>query len=53
LVDDAYGYLSQAMDIRLPRAEVSAFDGVVEKARNRIAIILIVFRSINTALCRD
>ena len=41
------------MDVRLARAEVAAFDGVVEQAVNRVAVVLVVLRGVDAALRGD
>ena len=46
-------HLSEPMDVGFARAEVSAFDRVVEEAPDRVAIVLIVLRRIDPALGSD
>ena len=53
LVDDVGAVLSEAVDVGFTGAEVAAFDGVVEQAPRAIAVVLVVFGGIDTALCGD
>src|SRR5699024_2067357 len=45
--------LCQAVHIRLPRAEVAALDGVVEEPLDGIAVVAVVLRGVDAALCGD
>ncbi len=42
----------EAVDIRFPRPEISALDGVIKKPVDTVAVIGIVFRCVDSALCR-
>lgn len=53
LVDDVGAVLSEAVDVGLTGAEVAAFDGVVEQTPRAIAVVLVVFGGVDTALCGD
>jgi len=53
LVDDIDRHLRQPVDIGLAGAEIAALDGVIEQAKDRVAVILVVFRGIDAALCGD
>ena len=43
----------QAINVRFARTEVAAFDGVVEKPVNAVAVVLIIFRGVDPALGGD
>ena len=45
--------LRQAINVRFARAEIAAFDRVVKKPVNAVAIVLIILRGIDSALRRD
>ena len=53
LIDDRGADLRQTVDIRLPRAEVSALDGVVEEPIDAVAVVLIILGCIDSPLCGD
>src|SRR6185312_15804693 len=53
LVDDVHADLREAVDIRFAGAEIAAFDGVVEKAVNGIAVVGIILGGIDAALRGD
>ena len=53
LVDNVYAQLSEAVDVSLTRSEISAFNGVVEKAKYAITVVLIVLSSIDSTLSSD
>src|SRR5439155_5230449 len=53
LIDDVDADLCEAVDVGLSRAEIAAFDGVVEKPPDRVAVVLIVLRGVDAALRRD
>jgi len=53
LVDDCGGEFRQAVDIGLTAAEIAAFNRVIEKAENAIAVVLIVLGGIDPALGGD
>ncbi len=53
LIDDVDRHFREAVDIRFPRAIVAALDRVVEKAIHAVAIILIIFRSVDPPLRGD
>src|ERR1700691_3495974 len=49
LVNNIDAQLGKAIDIGLARAEVAAFDGVVEKALDAVAVVLGIFGPRNSA----
>ena len=53
LVDDRGADFCEPVNIRFARAEVAAFDGVVEKPINAVAVVLIVLRGVDSALRGD
>src|SRR5579885_289147 len=53
LIDDVHAQLRQAIHIRLARAEVASFDGVVEEAVDAVAVVAIVLGRVDSALRRD
>ena len=53
LVDDVHADLGEAIDVGLARTEVAALDGIVEKAINAIAVVLIVLGGVDAALGGD
>ncbi len=53
LVNDVHRHLGQAIDVRLARPEVAAFDGVVKQAVNRIPVVLIILGGVDAALRGD
>ena len=53
LVNDAHRHLSQPIDIGFSRAEIAALDRVVEQATYTVAVVLIVFRRVDTTLRGD
>src|SRR6266571_4435976 len=53
LVDDVQADLGQAVNVGFAGPEVSAFHGVVEESINAVAVVLIILRSVDTALRRD
>ena len=53
LVDDVVRHLGKAVDVGLTGAVVATFHGVVEQAIHRVAVVLIVLGSVDTALCGD
>ena len=53
LVDDVDRHLGEAVDVGLAAAEVAALDGVVEQAVDRVAVTLVVLRSVDAALRSD
>ena len=53
LVDDVDADLRQAVDVGLARAEVAAFDRVVEQAVDAVAVVLVVLRGVDAALRGD
>src|ERR1039458_162079 len=50
LVDNCAADLSQAIDIRFPRAEISALDGVKEQAIDAVIVVRVVLGGVNAAL---
>ncbi len=53
LVYDGAAHLGKAMHIGLPGTKIAAFDRVVEKAVNAVAVILVIFGGIDAPLCGD
>jgi hypothetical protein len=53
LVDDVDADLGQPVDVGLARAVIAALDRVVEQAVDAVAVVLVVFRSVDAALRRD
>ena len=51
LVDDAVAHLCQAINVCFTSAIVTALDGIVIQAIDRVTIILIILSCIDTALC--
>ena len=45
--------LREAVDVRFARAEIAAFDGVVEKAVNAVAVVLVILGGVDAALRGD
>jgi hypothetical protein len=53
LVDDLIGDLGKAVDVGFAGAEIASFDGVVEETVDGVAIVLIIFGGVNSALGCD
>ena len=53
LVDDVRADRGEPVNVRLAGAVIATFDGVVEQAVDRITVILVVLRGVNSALGRD
>ena len=53
LVDDQGADLGEAINIRFAGAKVPAFDRVIEKPVNAVAVVLIVLRGVDSALGGD
>ena len=53
LVDDRGADFGQSVNIGFARPKVTALDGVVEKAIDAVAVILIVLRGVYSALRSD
>ena len=53
LVDDQVTDFGQAIDIRFARTEIAAFDRVVEQTVNAVAVVLIIFGGVDSALRGD
>ncbi len=53
LVDDEVRHLGQAVDVGFAGTVVAALDRVVEEAVYRVVVVLVVLRSVDTALRRD
>ena len=53
LIDDVHRNFGQAIHIRFTGAKIAALDRVVKEAVNAVAVVLIIFRSIDSALGRD
>ena len=53
LVDDVDRHLGEPVHVRLAGAEVAALDGVVEEPVHGVAVVAVVLRRVDAALCRD
>ena len=53
LVDNVAAHFRKAVDVRLARAEVAAFYGVVKEAVNAVAVVLVIFGGVDAALGGD
>ena len=53
LIDDLSADLGQAMHVGFARAEIPALDRVIKEPIDAVAVVLIVLRRIDAALCRD
>ena len=53
LVNDIVRHLSQTVDVGLAGAVVATLHGVIEKTVYRVAVVLVVLSSVDTALCSD
>ena len=53
LIDDRSRYFGQAMHVRFTCAEVTAFDGVVKQAMNRVTVDRVSFSGVDSALSCD
>ena len=53
LIDDQITDFGESINIGFPGTEIAAFDRVVEQAKNAVAIVLVIFRGINSALGGD
>ena len=53
LVDDIVGNFRQTIDIRFTSTVVAALDGVVKEPEDGVVVVLIVLRSVDTALRGD
>ncbi len=53
LVDDVGRHLGQAIRVRFAAAVVAALDRVVEQAVRAVAVVLVVLRGVDAALCGD
>ena len=53
LVDDRVRHLGQTVYVRLAGPVVAALDRIVEQAVYRVVVVLVVLRSVDTALCGD
>ena len=53
LVDDVDADLRQAIDVGFAGAEVATFYGVVEKAIDAVAVVLIILRGVDATLRGD
>ena len=53
LIDDVIADFGQAINVGFAGTKIAAFDRVVEKAVNAVAIVLVIFRRIDSALGRD
>ena len=51
LVDDRVRDVGQTIHVCLTGTVVAALDRIVEEAEHRVVVVLVVFRSIDTALC--
>jgi hypothetical protein len=53
LIDDVVGYLGKTIDVCLTGTEVAALDGIVKQTENGVAVILVIFSSVDAALRGD
>ncbi len=53
LVDDVDGQFGEPVDVGLAAAVVATLDRVVEQTPRRVAVVLVVLRSVDAALGRD
>src|SRR5205823_3990052 len=53
LVDDLHADLGEAVDVRLPRAEVATLHRVVEEAVDAVTVAAVVLRGVDPALRGD
>ena len=53
LVYNGVGHFCQTVDICFACAVIATFDRVIEQAVNRVAIVLVILRSVDTALCSN
>ena len=53
LVDDVYADLRETIDVRFARAEIAAFDRVVKKPVNAVAVVLVILGRVDAALRGD
>src|SRR5262249_61592288 len=53
LIDDVHADLREPVHVGLARAEITAFDGVVEQAPDGIAVVGIIFRRVDATLRGD
>ena len=51
LIDDEIANLGKTINVCLARPEIAAFDRVVEEPENAIAVVLVIFRRVNSTLC--
>ena len=51
LVNDSGADFSKTIDVSLSTTIVTTLDGIVEKTVDRVIVILVVLRSIDTTLC--
>ena len=53
MVDDQVADFGEAIDVGFARTKIAAFDRVVEQAKDAVAVVLIIFRGVDSALGRD
>src|SRR4029077_9754185 len=53
LVDNIAADLAKPVDIRFARTKIAALDCVVEQTVNAVAVVLIIFRGVDSTLCGD
>ena len=53
LIDDQIADFGKAVNVGFARAKIAAFDRVVKQTENAVAIVLIIFCGIDSALCGD
>src|SRR2546423_8852055 len=53
LIDDEIADLSQPVNVRLARTKIAAFDRIVKQPENAVAIVLIIFGGVDSALRGD
>src|SRR5207237_10397348 len=52
LIDDEIADFGQPVNVCFARTEIAALDGVVKQSEHAIAVILIIFDSVDDSLCR-
>ena len=53
LIDDQIADFGETINVCLARTKIAAFDRVVEQSVNAVAVVLIIFRGVDSALRRD
>ena len=50
LVDNVHADLGKTIDVGLPGAVISAFNGVVKEAINAVSVVLVILRCVDAPL---